>query len=117
MSTNGTSTKAVLTGLTPLTTYTFVVTAYNDVGLGSQSPESRAIVTKPGVPARVIKPTAHNIVSVSLILMWGAPAEYGRKIIGYKITIQKGIYERSDLSIYIARAMRNLQLTSTNCYI
>jgi predicted phage tail protein len=69
------STSATVTGLTNGTSYTFRVAAVNNVGTGSYSASSAAVVprTTPGVPTLVLAVAGNMEVSLN----WTAPADNG----------------------------------------
>jgi len=89
MTSNSTSTSVTVSNLTPTATYVFSVAAVNAIGPGPGSPSSKSLTLPPGVPSKVDPPTAHNIVSVSLILLWNAADAHGSKIIGYRINLKE----------------------------
>ena len=75
------TTSATVTGLTPGTSYTFVVSATNTVGTGPNSSPSNSVtptsLTAPGAPSGVSASPANASASVS----WSAPASNGGKLI------------------------------------
>ena len=78
---NGTTwSKQLVSGLLPLTRYTFQVAAQNSQGAGELSPSSNPILTLPSVPGKptfLRVNTAVPITTVTLPLAWRAPDNSG----------------------------------------
>ncbi|MGA3149337.1 MAG: fibronectin type III domain-containing protein, partial [Acidimicrobiales bacterium] len=73
-----------VTGLTNGDTYSFIVWATNDIGLGPSSPDSNAVtpVTVPGAPSGVSAAAGDG----SAIVTWAAPAsDGGSPVTGYTV--------------------------------
>ncbi len=85
---SGDLTSATVTGLTNGTSYTFTVTATNEVGTSTASPPS-APVTPAGVPARVAKPTV-TVQKGTVTVAWKAPAPNGAPITRYVLDLSRG---------------------------
>lgn len=85
----GTSSPITVSGLTNGTTYTFTVTATNDIGTSAASASSSAVTpaTVPGVPTSVLATKGNGSASVSFT----APASTGgNAITGYTVTSNPG---------------------------
>ncbi|TDW24390.1 DUF7507 domain-containing protein [Kribbella kalugense] len=89
LSFDASTTSRVLTGLTPATSYTFIVTAINAYGTSDPSAQSAAVVpyTLPGAPAI----TAVSAGSLSAVLTWSTPNNGGSTITGYVVTPYVGL--------------------------
>jgi titin len=84
-----TGTSCTVSGLTNGTSYTFTVTATNDVGTGASSVPSNSVTpaTVPGAPTSVVATRGNASAGVS----WTAPASNGGSpITGYTVTSNPG---------------------------
>ena len=80
------ATKTTVNNLTNGTTYTFTVTATNNIGTGQASSQSNAVTpnppTTPGAPTGVTATAGHGSAKVS----WTAPSNGGSPITSYTVT-------------------------------
>lgn len=87
--------ECVVTGLTSGTNYTFTVTAQNEIGTSSPSPESATArpLTSGGsaspmaaAPATPAAPTAERHPDNTVVVSWAAPADNNLPITKYEVT-------------------------------
>ena len=81
---DGSTTSCTVTGLTPLTAYTFTVTATNADGTGAASAASNSVTpsTVPDAPTGVSAAPGNRSATVS----WTAPSAEGSPITGYTVS-------------------------------
>ena len=117
------ATSQVITGLTPGTTYRFVVRAVNSTGAGAASAASNAATTpnRPGAPVIGRARQGDNRGPVTASIAWTPPATTGGSpITGYKVTALRmssgannaTVVSRTDSAVLPATA-RNLVMTLT----
>jgi Ca2+-binding RTX toxin-like protein len=117
------ATSQVVTGLTPGTTYSFVVRAVNNTGAGAASAASNAVTTpnRPGAPVIGRARQGDNRGPVTASIAWTPPATTGGSpITGYKVTALRmssaannaTVVSRTDSAVLPATA-RNLEMTLT----
>jgi hypothetical protein len=95
VTTSGTVTTAAFTGLTNGTSYTFVVTATNSVGVGEASAASNAVTPVAGTPAPVAPSAPHSVSATAgnaqATVKWQAPASVGTSaIVSYTVVSTPG---------------------------
>jgi Domain of unknown function (DUF4082)/Fibronectin type III domain len=79
---SGTSTSAVISGLSNGTTYTFTVNATNAIGSGPASSPSNSVTPSPAAtPAFVQASTAHGLNKSNLTVMPAAPISTGNRLV------------------------------------
>ena len=88
VTTSGTASQTVVSGLTNGTSYTFTVTAVNVIGPGGASDPSNVVIpsTVPGAPSSLVVIAGDREVDVS----WNAPADNGAPITQYAVTSSPG---------------------------
>jgi hypothetical protein len=102
----GAASPIVVEGLTNGTSYTFTITATNDVGTGAPSAPSNAVVPAglPGTPADVSAVAGDKKVTVR----FGSPASNGSPITGYRVTASPGqAHAEGAASPLVVRGLRN----------
>jgi Ca2+-binding RTX toxin-like protein len=117
------ATSQVVTGLTPGTTYSFVVKAVNSSGAGAASAASNAVTTpnRPGAPVIGRARQGDNRGPVTASIAWTPPANTGGSAItGYKVTALRmssgannaTVVSSTDSAVLPATA-RSLEMTLT----
>ncbi len=108
------------TGLTPETTYTYRMRAWNTAGAGGRSNEATETTPPAGAPVAVSDLTATaSSTAIAIELSWSAPDDNGSAITGYTLQRKTGSGNFADVSTTIpadATAYSDDDLTPATAY-